>query len=324
MEVSYQFRREHMIELIKHGTNFDFVGKIKYITSFSALLIAICLYGIFNRMNYGVDFRGGAEIQTKFEKAVQIEDLRDALAKGGFKGVSVQTIGEDKDNSLLIKVQAEEGSLNLITKKISEDLSSYFQGNKVEIQKVDIVGPKAGKELRFSAVQAMMWAILSIMIYIAVRFDFRYAPGAIVSLLHDVIVVAGIIAFTGHEFSLQTVAALLAIIGYSVNDTVIVYDRIREHEEGDKAKTKTLRQHVNDAVNDTLSRTILTSGATLLVSASMYFFGGAAIHDFFFAMSIGIIFGTYSSVYVAASMTIFTDDILTKKKSSKHDSKVTA
>lgn len=311
-----------MIELIKHGTDFDFVGKIKYVATATIVLFVVSLYGIFTHMNYGVDFRGGAEIQTKFEKTVSLEQLRTALGHGGFKGVSVQTIGEDKDNSLLIKVQAEEGQLNLITKNITETLHSEFTDNKVEIQKVDIVGPKAGKELRFSAIQAMMWAILSIMIYLAVRFDFRYAPGAIVSLLHDVVVVAGIIAFTGNEFSLQTVAALLAIIGYSVNDTVIVYDRIREHEERDK--TIPLAKHINDAINDTLSRTIITSGATLLVSASMYFLGGAAIKDFFFAMSIGIIFGTYSSVYVAAAMTLFADNFMKKSEAKKNAKTVLA
>lgn len=304
-----------MIELIKHGTKIDFVAKAKYVVSFSVVLTIVAFYGIFNRMNYGVDFRGGAEIQTKFEKPVHLDQLRTALTKGGLKGVSVQTIGEEKDNEVLIKVQAEEGSLNTITQKITEDLHAEFADNKGEIQKVDIVGPKAGKELRISGVKAMFWAILSIMIYIAIRFDFRYAPGAMISLFHDIIVVAGIIAWTGHEFSLHTVAALLAIIGYSINDTVIVYDRIREHEEKDS--TITFRQHINDAVNDTLSRTIITSLATLLVTVSMYFFGGVAIKDFFFAMSLGIIFGTYSSVYIAAITTLFTSNQLKKMNANK-------
>jgi preprotein translocase subunit SecF len=265
-------------------------------------------------MNYGVDFRGGAEIQTKFEKTIHLDQLREALTKGGLKGVSVQTIGEEKDNEVLIKVQAEEGSLNLITKQITDDLQKEFTDNKADIQKVDIVGPKAGATLRTSAVKAMFWAILSIMIYIAIRFDFRYAPGAMISLFHDVIVVAGAIAWTGNEFSLQSVAALLAIIGYSINDTVIVYDRIREHEERDKSIS--LRQHINDAVNDTLSRTIITSFATLLVTVTMYFMGGAAIKDFFFPMTLGIIFGTYSSVYIAAVTTLFVDTQM--KKSNEH------
>jgi preprotein translocase subunit SecF len=303
-----------MMELIKHGTKIDFVGKAEYIVTASVILTAISVWGILHKMNYGVDFRGGAEIQTKFEKTIHLDQLRDALTKGGLKGVSVQTIGEEKDNEVLIKVQAEEGSLNLITKQITEDLQKEFAENKADIQKVDIVGPKAGATLRTSAVKAMFWAILSIMIYIAIRFDFRYAPGAMISLFHDVIVVAGAIAWTGNEFSLQSVAALLAIIGYSINDTVIVYDRIREHEERDKSIS--LRQHINDAVNDTLSRTIITSFATLLVTVTMYFMGGAAIKDFFFPMTLGIIFGTYSSVYIAAVTTLFVDTQM--KKSNEH------
>lgn len=304
-----------MIELIKHGTKIDFVGKAKYIVTASVILTIVALYGIFNHMNYGVDFRGGAEIQTKFEKPVHLDELRTSLTKGGLKGVSVQTIGEASDNEVLIKVQAEEGSLNTITQQISSNLQLDYPNNKIEIQKVDIVGPKAGKELRYSGIKAMFWAILSIMIYVAIRFDFRYAPGAMISLFHDIIVISGIIAWTGHEFSLQTVAALLAIIGYSINDTVIVYDRIREHEHKDE--TISFRQHINDAVNDTLSRTILTSAATLLVTLSLYFFGGAAIKDFFFAMSLGIIFGTYSSVYVAAMTTLFTSNQLKKMNAYK-------
>jgi preprotein translocase subunit SecF len=308
-----------MIELIKHGTTIDFMGKRKYVMTFSLLISLVAFYGIFNKMNYGVDFRGGAEIQTKFEKPIHLDEIRDSLSKGGFKGTSVQTIGDDKDNEVLIKVQAEEGSLNEITSNVTKALHESFVENKIEVRKVDIVGPKAGSELRLSAIKAMFWAILSIMVYMAIRFDMRYAPGVMVSLFHDIVIVAGIYAFAGTEFSLQTVAALLAIIGYSVNDTVIVYDRIREHEEkGDHSKD--LRTHINDAVNDTLSRTILTSAATLLVSASMYFFGGAAIKDFFFAMSIGIIFGTYSSVYVAASTTLFIDGLMKKSASSQSKS----
>lgn len=311
-----------MIELIKHGTTIDFMGKRKYVLTFSLLISLLSFYGIFYKMNYGVDFRGGAEVQTKFANEVQLDDLRQSLEKGGFHGTSVQTIGQPQDNEVLIKVQAEEGNLNLVTENLQKALKTSFVDNSVEIRKVDIVGPKAGSELRMSAIKAMFWAILSIMVYMAIRFDFRYAPGVMISLVHDIVIVAGILAFTGSEFSLHTVAALLSIIGYSVNDTVIVYDRIREHEErGDKSKS--LKTHINEAVNDTLSRTILTSVATLLVSASMFFFGGAALRDFFLAMSIGIIFGTYSSVYVAASTTLFVDDMLKKNKKT-NVSKVTA
>ncbi len=306
-----------MIELIKHGTNFDFVGKMKLVTFGSFILVLISLYGIFNHMNYGVDFRGGAEIQVKFGSSIKLDQLRTELEKGGFKGISVQTVGQESENSVLIKVQAAEGELNKITEGVNSTLKSAYSGIQVDVQKVDIVGPKAGKELRFSAVQAMIWALISIMVYIAIRFDVRFSPGAILSLLHDVIVTAGIIALTGREFSLQTVAALLAIIGYSINDTVVIYDRIRELE--DSAKEVPLSIHVNKAVNDTISRTIVTSFATLMVSATMYFMGGAAIKDFFFAMTIGIILGTYSTVYIAGAMTILADNWTRKSKPSKNE-----
>jgi preprotein translocase subunit SecF len=313
-----------MIELIKHGTTIDFMGYRKYVLSASLVFTLIAFYGIFYKMEYGVDFRGGAEIQTKFEKQINLDGLRESLDKSGFKGVSVQTIGADSDNEVLIKVQAEEGQLNLITDNISKALQTSFADNAAEVRKVDIVGPKAGGELRLSAIKAMFWAILSIMVYMAIRFDFRYAPGVFISLTHDVIIVAGALAFIGTEFSLQTVAALLAIIGYSVNDTVIIYDRIREHEESGDT-TKSLKEHVNDATNDTLSRTVLTSVTTLLVSGAMYFFGGASIKDFFLAMIIGIIFGTYSSVYVAASTTLWIDELSKKSnKNANNAKKITA
>lgn len=312
-----------MIELIKHGTTIDFMGKRKVIVTFSLILTLLSLYGIFYKMKYGVDFRGGAEVQTKFSAPVPLDQLRATLTQGGFSGFSVQTIGDDSGREVLIKLQVDEKNLNATTEKLTQTLKTGLAGNQAEIEKVDIVGPKAGSELRFSAIKAMFWAILSIMIYVSIRFDFRYAPGAMISLIHDVLVVCGIISFVGVEFSLQVVAALLAIIGYSVNDTVIVYDRIREHEEKDKSLP--LMVHINNAVNDTLSRTILTSAATLLVSASMYFFGGPAISDFFLAMSLGIFFGTYSSVYIAAVTTLFFDKLMSSSgKSSSTQNKVTA
>ncbi len=296
-----------MFELIKSGSKIDFMGKMKFVAMTSFILCLISVYGILNKMNYGVDFRGGAEVQARFAEKVDLESLRTALNVGGLKGISVQTIGEDKDNSVLIKAQADDLQLNVITENIARTLQTSFVGNKVEIEKVDIVGPKAGKELRYSAILAMFWAIISIMVYIAVRFDFRYAPGTMVSIIHDLLLIGGILAFTGMEFSLQIVGALLALIGYSVNDTVVTYDRIREYET--KNPDRKLIDNINDAVNDTLSRTIVTALATLIVCLSMYFFGGGAIKDFFFVLSVGIILGTYSTVYVAAGFVILSDKL---------------
>lgn len=303
-----------MFELIKVGTKIDFMGKMKFISLGSLVLCIIAAYGIFFKMNYGVDFRGGAEVQVRFEKSENLDEVRGALDKAGFKGVSVQTIGEEKDNSVLIKVQAQESELNKVTEGVAANLATAFANNKASVEKVDIVGPKAGAELRTSAVKAMFWAILSIMIYISVRFDFRYAPGTMVSIIHDLLIIGGIIAFSGMEFSLQIVGALLALIGYSVNDTVVTYDRIREYET--KHPEKSLMENINDAVNDTLSRTIVTALATFIVCITMYFLGGGAIKDFFFVLSIGIILGTYSTVYVASGFVILSDKFTKKNRAA--------
>lgn len=294
-----------MIEIIKHGTKFDFVSKFKFTGIISTIVVIISLYGLFTKMTYGVDFRGGAEIQVKFAETMALDNIRKTIVKSGFNGAIVQTIGEASDNEYLIKVLASEENLNDVTEEISEVLNKSFAAQGVNIRKVDIVGPKAGANLRISGAQAILWSLIAIMIYIGLRFDFKYSPGAILALFHDVSIIAGIFAFTGTEFTLQTVAALLAVIGYSVNDTVVIYDRVREHEDTDKDGDLAL--HINEAANETLSRTFLTSGTTLFISLAMLFFGGGAIRDFFFAISIGVLVGTYSSLFVAAPVTLFFD-----------------
>lgn len=299
-----------MIEIVKPDINIDFTSKFKVSSVISIIVVVIGLYGLLSRMEYGVDFRGGAEIQAKFDSPVSLDLMRTKLEKAGFSGVSAQTIGEFSDNEILLKVAANEENLNEVTQKVRSTLMKVFEDKKPDIRKIDIVGPKAGAALRVSGFQAMLWAILAIMIYIGLRFDFKYAPGAIVALFHDVVIILGIFAFTNTEFTLQTVAALLAVIGYSVNDTVIVYDRVREHEERDRELP--LIKHINSAINSTLSRTVLTSGTTLFVSLSMFFFGGQAIKDFFFAITLGIIIGTYSSIFVASPVTLFFNKVNAK------------
>lgn len=294
-----------MMTIIKSGTKFDFVGKFPITSIISCILVAAGIFSIVTKMGYGVDFRGGAEIQVKFKTAIVLDHVRGTLKKAGFPGVVVQSIGEASENEFLVKVAAKEGILNEVTQKVKGALQTRFSKEGAEIRKVDIVGPKAGANLRVSGFQAMLWALLAIMVYIGLRFEFKYSPGAIVALLHDVSIILGIFALTGTEFTLQTVAAILAVIGYSVNDTVIVYDRVREHEERDRSMD--LKLHINNALNETLSRTVLTSGTTLFISLAMYFFGGLAIRDFFFAISLGVIIGTYSSLFVAAPVTLFLD-----------------
>lgn len=292
--------------------NFNFTQKFPVAVIISVILVgaSIFLFGS-KGLNYGVDFRGGSEIQVRFEEKIDLADLRSALQSSGFNSSSVQRIGEEGKTEFLIKVSSEEKDLNAITDQITSMLTNSFSGQKPEILKTDIVGAKAGEQLRISGFQAMAWALLMIMIYIALRFDYKYSPGAIISLVHDIIIIIGIFVLTQREFSLQIVGALLAVIGYSVNDTVVVYDRVREHEQ--KNPTGPLAGLINTALNETLTRTFLTSLTTFMVAGIMYAMGGGIIHDFFFAICIGIIVGTYSSLFIAASTILFFDKLFNKK-----------
>lgn len=301
-----------MLQIIRNDFKIDFVRYFLPCIIFSSILVTVSLIGGATKMNYGVDFRGGAEIQVKFNQTVALDSLRSHLSMKGFEGVVAQTIGEEKDNEYLIKVQADESNLNQITQKIDVDLKESFNDQGVEIRKIDIVGPKAGAELRISGLLAMAWAILAIMVYVSLRFDLKFAPGAIIALIHDSAIVIGFYVVTGTPFTLQTVAAILAVIGYSVNDTVIIYDRIRENET--KYGGRPLKEQINLATNETLSRTIITAGATLLTALGLLFFGGEAIRDFSLAMSVGIVAGSYSSIYIASPITLFFDNLERKKK----------
>jgi len=291
---------------------FNFTKKFPIAIIFSSLLV-ISSIGLFIQkgLNYGVDFRGGAEIRTHFQSKVNLADLRSALEEAGFKSSMVQSIGDADKNSFLIKVSSDEQNLNAVTDKITQMLMNKFAALNPEIDKTDIVGPKAGEQLRISGFQAMAWALLMIMIYIGLRFDYKYSPGAIVALIHDVLIIIGVFVLMQKEFSLQIVGALLAVIGYSVNDTVVVYDRVREHE--DKSPTTALGDLINKALNETLSRTFLTSFTTFMVAGVMFIMGGAGIEDFFFAICLGVIVGTYSSLFVAAPTILFFDKLLNKK-----------
>lgn len=290
-------------EIIKNP-KFNFTGCFKITSVISLVLVIAAVWLAATKMDYGVDFRGGAELQIKFSESMKLKGVRDALSKSGFGNAVVQSIGDTSENEYLVKVSGDESNLNQVTDEVTAALTSQFAADRMEVRKVDIVGPKAGAQLRLSGFQAMFWALLAIMIYVGLRFEFKYAPGAIVAVFHDVSIVLGIYALTGTEFTLQTVAAVLAVIGYSVNDTVVIYDRVREYENLD---ARTLPQIINQALNDTLSRTLLTSATTLFVSLTMFYSGGPAVHDFFLAMTVGVVVGSYSSLFVAAPVALFFD-----------------
>lgn len=293
--------------------NVDYVGMFKVAGALSMLLIVGTIVLFFTKgINYGVDFRGGVEIQVKFHEKVGLGDLRSVLEENKVPMSQLQSIGDDNQNEFLLKLETDKGGdLNAVSNQVSNVLSSKYGEGKFEILKNDIVGPKAGAELRVSAFKALFWAILAIMIYLALRFDYKFAPGAIAALLHDVTIIVGAFILTQKEFSLQIVAALLAIIGYSVNDTVVIYDRVREIEEAHP--TLSTVEIINRALNETMSRTIITSATVFGVSVVMLVMGGSVIHDFFFAMTIGVILGVYSTIFIAIPMTAFYEKFVNKK-----------
>lgn len=296
-------------------TNFDFVKLFKIFGTLSFLAVLASVLLMYTKgFNLGVDFRGGAELQIKFKTPIVVDQLRQDLDATGFQISSVQSIGAVTENEYLVKVLADAQNLSRVTDEFSALFATKYADKGAEIRKTDIVGPKAGEELRNSGIKAMIWALLSIMIYVSLRFEFKFAPGAIIALIHDVIVTCGALIITGREFNLQSVAALLAIIGYSVNDTVIIYDRIRENEE--KYPNISTAENINKSVNETLSRSLLTSAATLTVSFGMYIFGVGVIHDFFFAICVGIVAGCYSTTFVATPMTLLFEKLMRKKPST--------
>lgn len=293
--------------------NVDYVGMFKPSIAISLILIIGTFVMLFTKgLNYGVDFRGGVEVQVKFKNKVELGELRALLGEKNVPLSQLQSIGEESQNEFLLKLESDKGGdLNAVSTNVSNVLAEKYGKGEFEVLKTDIVGPKAGAELRTSAFKALFWAILAIMIYLALRFDYKFAPGAIAALLHDVILIIGAFILTQKEFSLQVVAALLAIIGYSVNDTVVIYDRVREIENLNTGASSF--EVINRAINETMSRTIITSLTVLGVSLVMLIWGGSVIHDFFFAMTIGVVLGVYSTIFIAVPMTVYFERFVNRK-----------
>ena len=333
------------MEFIKPGTKIDFIGRRQIAYIFSAILILLSLISLIYHggPKYGIDFSGGTVVQIKCMEDAAISDIRTGLRKVGMGDSTVQRFGAEGQNEYLIRTDQ-----TLITDKgFSEEVRSAVAsaaGVDVEVQRVEMVGPQVGQDLREKALLALFYALLFITIYISGRFEFKwvmsgvmaaaligavylfalfnvsipllivvallvalimfwqlrlkFAMGAIVALIHDVFITIGIFSVFDIEFSLPIVAALLTIIGYSLNDTIIVFDRIRENIK--KHARKPLDMVINQSINETLSRTIMTSVTTLIVLICLFVLGGAIIHDFAFAMIIGVIVGTYSSIYVSS------------------------
>lgn len=272
----------------------DFVGNRTYAIIFSAMLIALSIFSLTtNGLKLGIDFTGGTLIEVGYQQSADLSEIRTTLAESGFNGANVQYFGST--NEVLIRLEPQTISSAKLSTKIIQLL-----GSDVDIRRVEFVGPKVGEELTNDGGLAMLYALIGILIYVAFRFEYRFAFGSISALIHDVIITLGFFSLFQFEFDLTVLAAILAVIGYSLNDTIVVFDRIRENflstRHVDPAKI------INGALNQTLSRTIMTSLTTLLVLLALFFLGGEIIHSFAMALLIGVLIGTYSSIYVASSM----------------------
>ncbi|GAV19122.1 preprotein translocase subunit SecF [Mariprofundus micogutta] len=290
------------MQLISNDHHFDFIGKRKFALIISAIMLIVSLGALAGKgLNFSIDFTGGTLVEVKFANAPAIADVRAAISPKGYGNAMIQEFGSPEE--ILIRVQnSDTEKSSTISNSILDGLSEKFTADAIEMRRVEFVGPQVGEELTRAGIMAVLISMLAILIYVTFRFEFRFALGADAALIHDITIVLGLFALTGKEFSLPVIAALLTVIGYSLNDTIVVFDRIRENMAANrKRKTpETEVDVVNGSINQTLSRTLMTSLTTLLVVLALFFLGGEVIHDFAFALIAGIFVGTYSSIYVAS------------------------
>jgi preprotein translocase subunit SecF len=304
------------MEIFKSDINVDFVGKRKFALILSLVLLTIGIVSLVVKGGpaYGIDFAGGTLVQIKFTETTSAAKLRSTLEGLDLRGLTIQQVGDDAANEFLVRAQETGGNLENFAAKIDAALIKDFGAGKTEIRRTEMVGPQVGKDLRNKGVQAIFFAIIGMLVYITFRFEFRFGAGAVIALFHDVLIVLGLFSLFGLEIDLTVVAGFLALVGYSVNDTVIVCDRIRENLG--KLHTRPLTEIINRSINETLSRTVMTSGLTLLAVLALFLVGGSVIHNFAFALLAGIIVGTYSSIFIASPVLIFWENFRAGRKTA--------
>ncbi|TMA77755.1 MAG: protein translocase subunit SecF [Deltaproteobacteria bacterium] len=289
-----------MLQIIKPDVNIDFVGNRRYAYAFSGVLTVLGLLAMaIMGPRYGIDFAGGTLLHLRFHQPVEVSAIRNAL--GDLAGdASVQDFGNKGE--YLLRLPESAADLGGLGQKIKAQLDAAFGASSYEVLRNETVGPRVGKELRQKALLAVLFSTIMMGSYIALRFEIRFGVGAAVALLHDVIVAAGALVIANYEFDLTIVAALLTIVGFSVHDTVIVSDRIRENMR--KSRRQSLAVTINQSINETLSRTVLTTGTAILVILALYLLGGSVIHGFAFTLLVGFLIGTYSSIFVASPIVL--------------------
>jgi preprotein translocase SecF subunit len=285
------------------GTDIPFMKyrKISYLFSGSLVLATIVWLIVNSGPKYSVDFTGGTLLQVRATQPLPADQVRHALDAGGMRGVELQQMTGENRNEFMIRAKQSQEGRDLFA-SVQRSIQSQFPGVTVELRRTEAVGPKVGNELRQKAIWAILSSLGAILLYVGFRYEFKFALGAVVALFHDVFVTLGMLCFTGREISLTVVAALLTIAGFSINDTIVVFDRIRERA---RALRKEKHSRVMDiAINETLSRTVITSLTVFLTALALFVWGGEVLRDFSFAMLVGVGFGTYSSVYVASALAL--------------------
>jgi preprotein translocase subunit SecF len=285
------------MQILKDKLAIDFMGRRHIAIIFSAVLLTLAIGSLLTRgLNFGIDFTGGTLIEVGYQGPADLGEIRAVLEENGYAQAQAQHFGTSRD--VLIRIPPSDEKLNV---KLSDDILAALQSKAadVEMRRVEFVGPQIGEELTEQGGLAIIYALIGILVYIMLRFHARFAPGAVVALIHDVIIVLGVFSLLQVEFDLTVLAALLAVIGYSLNDTIVVFDRIRETFR--KMRKGTPQQIINTSINQTLARTLMTSITTLLVLAMLYIFGGEAINSFSLALILGVVVGTYSSIYIAST-----------------------
>ena len=297
------------MQLIKPGINLDFVGKIKYAITFSVILIIVSIGSVIYHggLNPGIDFAGGSVIQVKFSKNISADQIRGALKSTRLQNSTIQQFGT---NEFLIRTSESFSDQTVLAANVEQPLAAAFSKD-FEIRRVEVVGSKVGADFKRKAVIAVVLSWIAMLIYVGFRFEFRYGVGGIVALVHDVIITIGAVSIMNMEFTISILAALVFIIGFSINDTIVTLDRIRENVKLNPKRQ--LRETINLSINQTLSRTVLTSLTVFLTVLALYLFGGAVIRDFAFALLVGVVIGTYSSIYIACTIVLMFENLQISK-----------
>ncbi len=301
------------MEIFSHNLNLNFLGLRRFTIALAAFLMVASVVLIFTKgLNYGLDFTGGVSIQVKYAQPVKVAQVRAALNKSGFQGAVVQSLGGTRELSISMQAKDDPAaprhsnlSADKMADKVTADVAKALRagGQKVDVKPNGFVGPQVGKELRNSGIYAVIFVIIGIMGYLWIRFERRFAIAALITEVHDALVTVGIIALVQRQFDLTVLASVLAVVGYSINDKVVVFDRVRELFR--LARKAEPEEVLNRAINNTLSRTIITSGFTAITMGALYFFGGPVVHGFAITMLIGILVGTLSSIFIASPILLW-------------------